>query len=162
MSTSSPSLYFFFLLFVQSAFLLSLFPYFTLKLFRFFCFRLLVYPCAFSTYLLVGFSFVILKYPVLFAFPDPISVSLESHFVPQCLLSCPFNFSVVLIESFHPNLFLSFSFLHTSACCHRFFTYPFSLISQPAFIFLFMFLKGNTDFFLELIQLLHELDRLLQ
>ena len=63
-STSRPSLClcsFFFLLFIHLAFLFFLFPYFTAKLFCFFCSQLLVYPCVFSTDLLVEFSFIILE-----------------------------------------------------------------------------------------------------
>ena len=45
-----------------------LFPYSTPKLFGFLCIHLLVCPCAFPNYLLVEFSFVILKCHVLFCF----------------------------------------------------------------------------------------------
>ena len=60
-----------------------LFPYFTPKLFCFLCFWLLVYPRAFSTYLLVEFSFVILKCPVLFVLFGPVSLTFVSPFCRQ-------------------------------------------------------------------------------
>ena len=55
--------------------LFLLFPYFTAKLFCFFRIWLLECPRAFSTYLFVEFSFIILVYPFLFVVLEPASVS---------------------------------------------------------------------------------------
>ena len=69
-----------------------LFPYLTPKLFCFHCIQLLVCPRAVSTYLLVEFSFFILKCLVLIVLLDPVSVSFKSPFFRQYLLFYLFKF----------------------------------------------------------------------
>ena len=107
---------------------------------KFFYFRLLVYPRAFSTYLLVEFSFVILEYPVLL---DAVSICYESPFSCHYLLTCLFklsDLSAVLFWSFHSTKPLSSH--STFNCCCNFFTSP-NRIFRPSFVFLFWFLKGT-------------------
>ena len=58
-------------------------PIFTQKLFCFLYIWSLVCPRAFSSYLLVTFSFVILECPVLFLWLDPVSISFKSLFFHQ-------------------------------------------------------------------------------
>ena len=79
-----------------------LFPYLATKLFFIFCIRLLICPRAFSTYLLVEFSFVILGDPVLVVLFDSILVSLQ----------CPF---------FRPYLWIYFFQLYCQSCLLLFF-----------------------------------------
>ena len=77
----------FYLIYLLNIFiLLFLFPYFTPKLHCFLCIQLLVCPYAFSTCLLIKFSFVILKEFVLFVLLAFVPVSLESPFFRQYLL----------------------------------------------------------------------------
>ena len=84
----------------------SLFPYFTPKLFCFLCIQLLVCFRAFSIYLMVEFSFVILEYPVLFVLLEPSQigfwVSPLSPISLICLFKLNFQTSSVLFRYFHP------------------------------------------------------------
>ena len=68
-----------------------LFPCFTPKFFYFLCICLLISSCAFSNPL-VGFSFIILVWPVFFALFDPVTVSFKSPFFRQYLLIYLYKF----------------------------------------------------------------------
>ena len=111
---------------IQSFWLFFWFPYFTL-LFLFI--RLLVFPCVFSADLLVKFSFVNLKRPVLFVLLDPVLVSFECPFFRQDLWIYFFQlysktglFSFVFHFSFQCILFLHIFFvLFLPSCTLSFF-----------------------------------------
>ena len=124
------------------SFMVFLLPYFTPKLSCFLCIRLLYYPCAFSTYLKVGSSFVILDGPVLFIFLHSVLVSFKSLFFRQYLLIYLFNFyrQICLLFCFSqliPTYLFVFFFLIAFACYRTFFTCPSNLISHPGFASLF-------------------------
>ena len=120
--------YSFSILSIHSAFflMLFLFSYFTPKSFCFICIRLLVCPRAFSTDLLVEFSFVIFECPVLIILLAAVLVSFKLPFFFQCMI-------INLFKSYCQSWWC-FSFLNTSTCCGRFFTCRSSQISLSCFL----------------------------
>ena len=102
----------------------------------------LVCFCALSNNLLVEFSSVILESPVLLALFDPIPVLFESFFFRQ------YHFIYFFQRGCQPWLQLSFRWVAifftflTSFACRSYFICFSSLISYPAFLFLFEFFWG--------------------
>ena len=157
---SPPSGFYFFLLSLTD--LVFLFPYLTQKMFFFFCIWLFVSPRAFSTYLLVDFSFVTLKSFVLYVLFNPFLLSLESLFFRLYLLIylaklyCqPFLFCFGL---FIPYIIVYFPLSRTFA----FFTYPSHPISHPGFLCLWSnrYSYEEARFYHGLISLLYKIVQL--
>ena len=136
----------FLMLLIQSVFLLCFFCSYILlrKLFCFFWIQLVIYPCAFSTDLLVEFSFVILGGLILYCLILSYLLTLSSFTNIFWLISSSCIGSLVcccfLVFLLHC-VFVYFPRLYTFACFHSFFICPSSLISHPRFVFLFGFLN---------------------
>ena len=97
-----------------------LFPYFTLELFCFLRIRLLVCPRAFSTYLLLKCSFVILKYPVFLCFSVSLSLFYSAHIFWFIYLTC-------IVRLFYFALFHRHKFLYAFTLGTLSFVVAFSL-----------------------------------